>query len=404
MIRLKSLAAVVARISSLSSVRPRFVGLLVVPLLAGCGFEWAPEFDEAVEPSSLSTMTIAPVDQALTFARVSRDGRPAVLLVQRYAAGVIEGVDLSSALERPVADPIDAFLTEGYERLATVAGSATTRVSFAEAELVMPVDLREHHIAAGTNFPEHANDVGASEQFLFPKLVAPTGWLSPVSAGEALLDYEAELAWVPLVPLAPGEAPEQMGLVLCNDFTDRETLLKHLDPGDFTSGEGFTTGKSFPGYLPVGNLFVVPRDHRAFARELTLALYVNGGLRQRERVSAMVWDIDELVRQVRERKDLRWEHRGAEVGLLEDGRDRIEARTLILSGTPSGTVFSEVTGSQKAAGFFQWLFFGWGQSVPDHSIDNYIHDAHRAGIYLQPGDRVDLHVERMGMVRSSVAP
>ena len=70
---------------------------------------------------------------------------------------------------------------------------------------------------------------------------------------------------MPLAPLAPEhDRPASMGLVLCNDYTDRDALLRTLDPWNPGSGKGFTTGKSFPGSLPVGDLFVIPRDVRAF--------------------------------------------------------------------------------------------------------------------------------------------
>jgi 2-keto-4-pentenoate hydratase/2-oxohepta-3-ene-1,7-dioic acid hydratase in catechol pathway len=145
------------------------------------------------------------------------------------------------------------------------AGSTpATQVTASVRELVAPVDLRGSHVATGLNFPEHAGESGVGDgPFLFPKLAEATGPYAPVPAGNALLDYEVEISWVPLAPLSPGERPKHMGLVLCNDYTDRDLLLRTVDPWDPTSGKGFTTGKSFPGSLPIGNLFVIPRDYRS---------------------------------------------------------------------------------------------------------------------------------------------
>jgi 2-keto-4-pentenoate hydratase/2-oxohepta-3-ene-1,7-dioic acid hydratase in catechol pathway len=236
---------------------------------------------------------------------------------------------------------------------------------------------------------------------LFAKIVVPTGPYSTVAAGKGLLDYEVELAYVALGPLREGERAERVGLILCNDYTDRETLLHHLDVDDVESGKGFTTGKSFPGYLPVGNLLVVPRDFRRFAGTLDLRLYVNGELRQSASASEALWDFDELLAQTWARRATTWQHRGREVGLIEDG-DVVPARTLVMSGTPAGTVFQGISTGQKIAGVGAWLLGGWSRSVPDHVIDAYLSDAHARGAYLQPGDRVTVHVDLMGVIDNEV--
>ena len=216
----------------------------------------------------------------------------------------------------------------GYDRLRDALASAPefAAVEVPATELLAPVQLRDRHIAAGTNYPEHAGESGVKDgPFLFPKLVAPTGPRAPVSAGDGLPDYEVELAWVALEPFAGERAPATMGLVLCNDYTDRATLLRHVDPWDPASGIGFTTGKSFPGYLPVGDLFVVPRDFRRFAADLELRLWVNGELRQQALVREHVWDVDEIVAQTHARRDTSWDDRGTRVALpaRTDGTERL---------------------------------------------------------------------------------
>src|SRR5262245_47122112 len=139
-------------------------------LLGGC----APEAESVLERTAAATpparVTIAPTAEALTFARVDRR----VLGVTRYEDGRVDGVDLG-----------------------------------------------DRHVATGLNFPAHAGESGAGEQpFLFPKLTRPTGPRAPVAVAGRLLDYEVEVAWIPLSPLAEGDRPASMGLVLCNDYTD----------------------------------------------------------------------------------------------------------------------------------------------------------------------------------------
>jgi 2-keto-4-pentenoate hydratase/2-oxohepta-3-ene-1,7-dioic acid hydratase in catechol pathway len=192
-----------------------------------------------------------------------------------------------------------------------------------------------------------------------------------------------------------------MGIVLCNDYTDRATLLRHVDPWDPASGIGFTTGKSFPGYLPVGDLFVVPRDFRRFGADLELRLWVNGELRQRAYVREHVWDVDEIVAQTRARRDTSWEHHGTRVAL--PGADEpVPERTLIMAGTPAGTVFRGIGLGTRLTGAATWLFGGWSQPIARQVIETYIRDAHASRGYLQPGDRVVIHVDRLGIIANDI--
>jgi 2-keto-4-pentenoate hydratase/2-oxohepta-3-ene-1,7-dioic acid hydratase in catechol pathway len=392
------------RICSMRAISRLLLLLVFVLPVGACSSEWEPAFDATIDPSELESLEIARPQDALTFARVGSAGPLRLIAVTRYEAGVVEGVDLSLSLGRHVSDPVRTFLDEGYDALRdrVLRAARGARVSVSAGELVIPLGLRGHHIAAGTNFPEHAGETAVEHgPFLFPKIVSPTGPYSPVPAGAGLLDYEVEVAWVTLEPLADPTPPEYLGLIVCNDYTDRETLLRSVDVGDIESGRGFTTGKSFPGHLPVGNLFVVPRDFRAFVESLELRLYVNSRLRQQSMASEMIWDVDELLAQTWDRRSLSWEHRGGQVSLLEES-EFVPDRTLIMSGTPHGTVFRGVSTGQKLSGFLAWLMGGWGSSIPAHAISAYVDDARSAGVYLQPGDRVAIHVDRLGAIRNQV--
>jgi 2,4-didehydro-3-deoxy-L-rhamnonate hydrolase len=353
----------------------------------------------------IDTVTIAPPNVALTFARVVRDGAPRALAVVRYEAGAVTGVDLGTLFGRTVPDPIALLNELSYDALRDrIAGAPdSARVVETATDLVVPVDLTGHHVAAGTNYPEHAGEAQVEDgPFLFAKLVQPTGPRAAVPLGDALLDYEVELAWVALDPLAPGERPARMGLVLCNDYTDRATLLRLVDVWDPTSGKGFTTGKSAPGYLPVGDLFVVPRDVRRFAADLELRLWVNGTLRQRARVSEQIWDLDEMLAETWARRDVTWDHRGGRAALIPPPGGTIPPRTLLMSGTPGGTVFAGIDVRTRAAGVGAWLAGGWGVPVTAQVVEAYVRRARDARIYLQAGDRVTIHVDRLGVVENAI--
>lgn len=376
--------------------------LYLVPALAGLVCLAA----GAVAHSGVQNVTIAPLDEALTFARIGPAERPRVVAVTAYAGGAVSGVDLAALLGRPVADPIEVVESEGWEslrgRIATAPEAAMVRVP--AVELLVPVELGARHVAAGTNYPEHAGEAEVEDgPFLFAKLVEPTASRAPVTAGTALLDYEVELAFVPFRPVREGQPLPMMGLLLANDYTDRAALLRHIDAWDPASGQGFTTGKSAPGYLPVGDLFVVPRDVRAFAAPLDLRLWVNGAPRQQAPVSAQIWDLDRLLDETWARRDVTWDHRGEPVSLLAaDGT--IPARGLILSGTPGGTVFQGVGWGARLRGLRTWLSGGWSTPATATVIETYIDEAQRAKRYLQPGDVVTIRVERMGVIENQIAP
>jgi 2,4-didehydro-3-deoxy-L-rhamnonate hydrolase len=379
---------------------------VLAALLGGCGFHWTPAFDERAAAGAFDDVVIAPADMALTFARVRDAGsaEPRVILVRSYRGGLVEGVDGAALLGRPVASPLELYRALGHDALVRAATDAPAgaRVSVPASSLIIPLDLGDAHVAAGTNYPEHAGEAGVEDgPFLFAKLVRPTGPYADVPAGSGLLDYEVEVALVPLAPLGAGERPDTMGLVLANDYTDRETLLHALDPWDVASGKGFTTGKSFPGFLPVGNLLVIPRDVRAFLPDLELRLYVNGALRQRAHARAMIWDVDELLAETFARESLRWDHRGEQVSLLGT-REALQPDTLLISGTPHGTVFAGVSRSQMARGAVSALLDVFRRPVADHAIDAYVADARAAGIYLKPGDDVVIHVDRLGVIRNRI--
>ncbi len=362
-----------------------------------------PAFHEKLAEEDRRTVAIAEPDVALTFARVAEGGRVRVIAVTSWRSGEIEAVDLGALAGKVVSDAPAHFLELGYDALAAAVKSApaSARLKTQAASLVVPVQFGDRHIAVGTNYPEHASDAGTTRPFLFPKVVQPGVSGDDVHAGTGLLDYEVEIAAMTLEPLPVGETPRFLGLLASNDFTDRETLMHALDRNDIESGKGFTTGKSFPGFLPVGPLLVVPRDYRSFARDLEIRLYVNDALRQKARGAEMVWDIDEILRQVFARKGVSWEFRGRNVSLFD--AETIPARTLILSGTPHGTVFDGVPTRVMVSGVAAWVFGGFlSRSPAAQVIESYVSAAREARAYLQPGDEVLIHIPRLGQIASHV--
>ncbi|MBY0423320.1 MAG: fumarylacetoacetate hydrolase family protein [Parvularculaceae bacterium] len=355
----------------------------------------------AASPAAGESVVVAPFEEALTFA-VSVDGAEKRLIaVTRYDKGVVEGVDLTQDAQG--GDAIDLVNRTGYDALRAAIESRSARVTVAAASLAAPARLGDAHVAVGANYRAHAEEANVKDgPFLFPKLVAPTGPRAPIpwKAG-GLLDYEVELCLVALRPIGPTDKAAG-GLILCNDVTDRAALLRHVDPAAPSSGKGFPEGKSAHGFLPVGDLLVVPRDLGAFARSLTLSLSVNGKVRQDARADLWVWDFDRILNEARARRGEVWPYWSKTAALPFAADGSLPERTLILAGTPAGTIFESFAWTDYAGGVWRWLTSGMKGPVARAVIETYIARQTRAKAYLQPGDVVAIRVDRMGTLVNTV--
>lgn len=333
-----------------------------------------PLFDEVLASNALDSIDIADPEEALTFARYRTNGDLKILLVKNYQGGMVEGIDLNEYFRTNQSNPIELFNTHGYKDILNAASSASHLTSVSTMELEIPIETKEQHIGIGANYIAHAKESKAGDEpFVFPKTVEASHFTSEVSMHESpRLDYEAELGLVALKDISPGaDFPEYMGLVLCNDFTDRWTLVRQLKFSEPMGTTGFPDAKGKNSFLPLGNLFVIPRDLEVFYKEVELNLYVNGRLRQRAKVGLMIWDPEEIIRQIFLR--LEWDFhsdRGRIPLLSETGI--ISAGTIIQSGTPAGVVFRPVN--------------VWNRSL-----------------YLAVGDEVIIRSERMGVLSNSIA-
>lgn len=378
----------------------------VVALFSASPAGAAQELPSQKPAAVMGTISIAAPSEALSFARFKKGDKPTLMLVESYQENRVHGKDLGTLFDEPIDDPISLFQKYTYAEIRLVTSSNTDleTIQVPVAKLLMPVALTDDHIAAGTNFPAHAEEATVEDgPFLFPKRVVPTNAISSLSAGKGLLDFEVELCFVAIDRVNVSSKKGRVGLLLCNDFTDREKLMRHLDPFDVTSGKGFTTGKSAPGFLPIGNLFVVPKDHRAFSESLKLALYHNGELAQQATQREAIWDFDDLLEQIKLRSETSWEYQDHSVSLAMQ-EDNIPSRTALLAGTPDGTLFKGLPIKFQILGAMDWLFGGWSKPVPYWIVSRYVENAKAEKIYLQPGDKVEIHVDGLGEMTTSITP
>jgi 2-keto-4-pentenoate hydratase/2-oxohepta-3-ene-1,7-dioic acid hydratase in catechol pathway len=348
-----------------------------------------------------ATLEIAPTAEALTFARFGEGATAKTLAVKSYQDGSVSGVDLTSLMQ-PGEDAIALYNRLGYDRISAFVAEASTAVSHDAATLAVPVDLRNVHAAVATNYPEHANEAKVKDgPFMFAKVAQPTASRAAIPAIDGLLDYEVELCLVTLTPLKAADGAKG-GLILCNDVTDRAALMRGADVRNVSSGDGFTDGKSGAGFLPVGDLFVVPRDLKAFVAPLDLQLSVNGEPRQRTRVTQWIWDLDRLVLETAKRQGVRWTWRQGSAQLPVSVDGIIADRTLILAGTPAGTIFKGPSLATYVRGAGDWILgFGKGGLIK-RIVERAITDDKASGAFLMPGDVVSIRVGRLGSLDNRV--
>lgn len=320
---------------SLSIFSAALVTVSVGGLLGVTLYVSRPAFDDTLAPARLAEQPIAPADQAVTFARVMADDGLRLLLVRDLDGQNVVGVDITERFPVRHEDPLAAYHEVGHDELAALATNAAGR-SFPAEMLTLPVELAGPHIAAGTNFRAHAAEAMLDgEPFLFPKLSSPTQWNATVPMATRL-DYEAELCAITLATVRePARAP--LGFLLCNDYTDRWALIRDIDLDAPMGTTGFAGAKGKAGFLPVGQLLVIPRDAESFVGQVDLELYVNGRLRQRAPSDLMVWTAETILRNALARCADSYTTPGGAMPLTSC--DGIPARTLILTGTPAGVIF-----------------------------------------------------------------
>lgn len=331
-----------------------------------------PQFDERLDLATLGNITIAPPNQALTFARFHEGEHLRILLVTKYQNGKVTGFNTYRHIGVNESDPIALFNRLGYAALERAAASGAMQETVDVAALDLPFTTRMANIGIGTNYREHARESRVAETpFVFPKRVLPSLPTATVARRDSrLLDYEAELGFVALQDLSAQSRPQAMGLVLGNDFTDRWSLVQNLSRETEMGTTGFVEGKSREGYAPIGGLLVIPKNLDSFYREVELKLYLNGRLRQHDKAGSMSWGPQEMLQEVFAREAWTFRHYQDSVPLLEQP-GVIPAGTIIFSGTPAGVLFKPLN-----------LWNHWA--------------------YLQPGDEVIMRAEYLGSLRNQV--
>jgi 2,4-diketo-3-deoxy-L-fuconate hydrolase len=285
--------------------------------------------------SDAEAIAIAPPDLAITIARTGQT----ILLVTGADQSGITGIDAGEYIQDESWDTIDFFKYYGYEQIVSMIDeNRSVRVSY--ESLLIPFETVTGNIGAGLNYSDHTEELKMKRPpFFFPKIVEPTSFNAPLDLETTRsLDYEAEIGIVLLEDYTGDSMPTHLGFILCNDFSDRRSLMKNMVITRPFGTTGFADGKSKPGYLPVGPWLVIPRSYVSFHELIDIRLTVNDQARQNDNGSSMVWGPMELLEQVPGYADLNYYYQGKRVDLLA-GNKSIMKGTVIMTGTPAGVMF-----------------------------------------------------------------
>jgi 2,4-diketo-3-deoxy-L-fuconate hydrolase len=348
-------------------------------------------------PELLARVEIAPRGEALTFARFKRNGQPHLILVTKFDKGQVTGIDVQSQFPASAADPIALFNLMGYSALQSLDGPI---VRVAASDLILPFPGTDNQIAVGINYPAHSDETAIAQSFLFPKRTVATDHRANVPARDYLLDYEIELGIVLLNDLSRDALPKFVGLVLSSDYTDRAALMRNVNLREVSSGVGFTQGKSERGFMPIGNLFIIPKDFQHFYKALKLELWWNGEKRQEAHPAHLIWDVQRIFFEALARESLRWKWNN-EIVSLPVKNHRIPARTMILSGTPGGVIYRQPTARDIFLGVSETFFMlRWFQ--PQTVVEPFLRNEHYSRRYLKPGDIVQMKADRLGTISNQI--
>jgi 2-keto-4-pentenoate hydratase/2-oxohepta-3-ene-1,7-dioic acid hydratase in catechol pathway len=233
----------------------------------------------------------------MRFARFEVDGanRP----------GIVDGdevIDLSDAY--PGADNVDMIASWSPESIDQAA-STGTRHPLSSTRLLAPVVPRKNVLAVGRNYRDHAAEFSASGFDASEKEVIPNhpviftkATSSIVGPGEPIVlandptgttDYEGEMAAVigrRCKRVNRESALDHVfGWTIVNDVTARELQKRHVQ---------WHVGKSPDTFCPMGP-WIVTTDEVPDIESSWMRTRVNGELRQEAPISALIFDVAELI-------------------------------------------------------------------------------------------------------------
>jgi 2,4-diketo-3-deoxy-L-fuconate hydrolase len=294
------------------------LAMLVLKAIGDSTYSYKPLFDETLTSDTIHNFSVAPAEDALTFARYEDSSGIHVLLVTNYTSDWIEGIDVNTALQDDEINILNLFKTIGYDKFTGLnKDTVITRVS--ADKIIMPIDTGSKHIAMGGNYVEHGKEVDIEDPWIFPKIVLPTNASADVPRNTGMLDSEVEMGLVLLDDSQKeDDFPEYMGIILVNDFSDRKLLVEKTNIMSNEPCTGCTEGKSRENYLPIGNLLVIPRDFQTFYPDIEIRLYINEKLRQKASVSELTHNPSQIIENIWTNANKLYSYQNEEIPLIDN--------------------------------------------------------------------------------------
>ncbi len=344
-------------------------------------------------------------EDALTLSRFFKDGQVHTLAVLEDDGNRLTGVDISDELGRYDENSFEVIENMNFTEVVKLIRTCSKR-RVVKYENLLPSVAGEEHLAIGINYAEHGKETGQVRPFMFPKFVKTDPFIHRLNYTKGwLLDYEVELGIVfPNSVCSPADLNHVMvGFLVVNDFTDRATLMCKMDSKNVTGGRGFPDAKSKKGFLPTGPYIVIPKDWRAFVKELELKLSVNDKLRQQGSAKDMVWDIDKIIERSLSVSGDKTSFFQDKMVALFDG-NCIPANSIIISGTPSGVAFNAPPVSFKVRSVIKYIFTGgWlSEKMHPYVLQQYLKKEMTNPRYLKPGDQIETSINFLGSIKTSV--
>lgn len=267
----------------------------------------------------------------------------------RHEGGVLVGVLSADGTEVTTYGDLDTFWASPHAMIAAGAAGPTVRV--AEVELVPPVVRDARVLCVGLNYSDHVAEGSFKDATLpeiptvfarWPASLSVDGAAIPVPSNEAGLDWEGEVvAWIgsTLVDATPEQAlAAVVGYSTFNDVTSRRAQKETTQ---------WIMGKNGDRSGPLGPM--VPAAEVGDLRSgLSLETRVNGTVVQHGTTAQMIYGVGETLAHI------------SKSFTLNPG-------DLLATGTPSGVGYARTP---------PWL--------------------------LQPGDVVEVEVERLGILTNHI--
>ncbi len=253
---------------------------------------------------------------------------------------------------------------ETLEKIRSLINDCAELIDPSKVKLLAPVPNPPKILALAGNYSEHIAEAGLSlglsdstrsttvpRPFIMPPnvIIAPNEEI-PWPSYSKEIDYEVELAVVigkETKCATPREALDAVaGYTICNDVSARSvTFAKARKERPWDEFFDWLNGKWADGFLPMGP-FLLTADEVENVQNLQMTLKVNGRIRQKANTAQMIFPVAEIVSFL------------SFLMTLTPG-------DVIATGTPAGV-------------------------------------AAAAGNFLQPGDRIECAIEKLGALTNTI--